>query len=169
MINKLVLSTRFSFVLAFLFVAFATPIFAQETITLQEEKVADFYPKNILKSWAKGYLFKVGDSELQVIGRKGENLEKLLIQDDEAYKQFKKFKRKVTTGKVVFWLSVGTFVGESMTPYQEYTSEVSRRRSFIRLSSVVIGGTTTIIYRALAVRNLKKSIRIYNENLKQNS
>lgn len=167
MIQKAFLKVSLSLVLIMTLVAFATPTYAQETITLQEERIADFNPKNILKSRAKGYLFKVGDNELQVIGRKGENLEAILMQDEEAYKQFKRFKRKLVTGKVVFWTSVGTHLGSSYWQFGDNSIEVYEEQRLIRLSAIVVGGAATIAFRALAIRNLKKSIRVYNENLEK--
>ena len=143
---------------------------AQDRIILKEEKVADFYPKSLTKFRAKSYLFKVGeDTEYQVIGKKGENLETILMQDEEAYKQFKRFKRKMATGKIIFWTSTGTYLTTWGVPYNSDNAEAFRQdyqiRALIRLGTIIVGGTTTILLRNQAMRNLEKAIAIYNVNL----
>ena len=144
----------------------STASFGQEKIILKAEKVKDFYLKNIIKSKAKGYLFKVGEDDYQVIGKKGKNLEAILMQDEEAYKQFKRFKRKLTSGKIVFWTSVGSYTTVWMTPYDnDITYEDVRNRSLIRTGIMIVGGTTTILLRNRAMRNLEKAVAIYNVNL----
>lgn len=148
----------------------STASFGQEKIILKAEKVADFYPKSLTKFRAKGYLFKVGEeSDYQVIGKKGENLEAILMQDEEAYKQFKRFKRKLATGKIIFWTSTGTYVTIWGLPYNTDSNEAFQQeyqiRALIRLGAIVVGGTATILLRNRAMRNLEKSVAIYNLNL----
>lgn len=147
----------------------STASFGQEKIILKAEKVTDFYPKNLLKGKAKGYLFKVGEeSDYQVIGRKGKNIEAILMQDEEAYKQFKRFKRKLATGKIIFWTGVGSYVTVWGTPYQaDITYQDVRNRSLIRTSILIIGGTATILLRNRAMHNLEKAVAIYNVNLEK--
>lgn len=148
----------------------STASYGQEKIILKAEKVADFYPKSLTKFRAKGYLFKVGeDGEYQVIGKKGENLEAILMQDEEAYKQFKRFKRKLATGKIAFWTSTGAYLTTWGVPYNTDSSEEFRQdyqiRALIRLGAIVVGGTATILFRNRAMRNLEKAVAIYNVNL----
>ena len=59
----------------FVLFCLTTSIFAQDKITLQEERLSSFYPQSIFKGRAKGYIFKVGEGDFQPIGRKGENIE----------------------------------------------------------------------------------------------
>ncbi len=84
---------------------------AQEKIILQEEYLSSFNPQSLLKGKAKGYIFKVGAGDFQPVGKKGVNIETTLMQDEAAYKEFKKFKRKINSGHLANGAGLGIYLG----------------------------------------------------------
>ena len=63
----------------FSLICLTIPSFAQDKITLQEERLSSFYPQSIFKSKAKGYIFKVGNQDFLPINRKGKNIGEIFI------------------------------------------------------------------------------------------
>lgn len=141
-------------------------LFGQEKITIKEEAVSDFVPQNFYKTrFQYGYLFKVGEGEYQAIGYKAENLEEVLKNDVIAYKEFEKFKQKITTSKVSFWVGYVGFFGLTLSQNGNDSIEQSRAKWIGSLVSAIGGGTAYFLLNRSAKKHLFNAVEIYNQNL----
>lgn len=150
-----------------LFAMLSISVFCQEKITLKEEKFSDLVPQSFYKTkYQVGYLFKIGDGEYEAIGYKAEKLEEILVTDEIAYKEFKKFKKKIAVGKVSYWLGIGSWYGLYISSQRENNSIEQRQNRFIGSFIAIIGGTTTyLVLNKSAIKSLKEAVEIYNQNL----
>lgn len=139
--------------------------FAQDKITLKEEQMSDIYPQSLWKSSGKGYLFKVGDGDFQGVGHKGNRLEEVLKNDEEAYKEFKKFKRKVAIAKVGFYVGMGSLLAYPLAIDQNDTDEEFARKTLTICGISLTGSITSIVLNFSAPKHLHNAVEIYNRNL----
>ncbi len=140
---------------------------AQSEIVIKAEKMSDFYPQSMGQSFLKGYVFKVGEGDFQAIGHKAKNLEAVIKNDEAAYKEFKKFKKKVAIGKVTYWVG---FIGLYSFPVvvDEYDTDAQMINKLIATVGTSLAGfTTTIILHHNAPKHLFNAVEIYNQNLKK--
>ena len=149
----------------FVLFCLTTSVFAQDKITLQEERLSSFYPQSIFKGRAKGYIFKVGEADFQPIGRKGENIEEILMQDEAAYKQFKKFKRKINGGSIAYGIGVSAYLSTFFIIDGNDSSETMQIKGVATAATLLIGSVTGAILHLRCTRNLKNAVEIYNLNL----
>lgn len=149
----------------FVLFCLTTSIFAQDKITLQEERLSSFYPQSIFKGRAKGYIFKVGEGDFQSIGRKGENIEAVLMQNEAAYKEFKKFKRKINGGSIAYGVGVAAYLSSPFVMDGNDSSKTLQIKGVATAATLLIGSVTGAILHLRCTRNLKNAVEIYNMNL----
>jgi hypothetical protein len=142
-----------------------TSLFAQDKITLQEERLSSFYPQSIFKGRAKGYIFKVGESDFQPVGRKGESIEAILMQDEAAYKEFKKFKRKMNSGSIAYGVGAAAYLSTPFLMDANDSIETMQIKNVAAVGTLLVGTVTGLILHYRCTRNLKKAVEIYNLNL----
>jgi hypothetical protein len=138
---------------------------AQEKIILQEELLSSFHPQTLFKGKAKGYIFKVGEGDFQPLGRKGGNIEAILMQDEAAYKEFRKFKKKINAGHISYGLGAAAYLATPFSMSENDSPQVIRTKGIIGISTLVVGTVTGYILHRRCIRNLKKAVDIYNGNL----
>jgi hypothetical protein len=148
----------------FVLFCLTTSVFAQE-ITLQEERLSDFYPQSMFRTRAKAYVFKVGEGDLQPVGVKGRNIEAVLMQDEAAYKEFKKFKRKINGGLVPYGIGTAAYLSTPFLFNDNSTEQDIAKKSIVTLSVLTVGVVTGYIMQRRSIRNLKNAVEIYNLNL----
>lgn len=143
----------------------STTIFAQGKITLKEEKLSDFQPQSLFRTNNQvGYLFKIGEGEYQAVGYKGERLEDILSTNEAAYKEFKRFKRKIAIGKVGYWVSVTGFI--PLFSIQNDDTDARAITKIIAFATLELSGTLTwIIAHRNAPKHLHNAVGIYNQGL----
>lgn len=148
------------------FALLSVATFGQDKITIKAEKFSDLVPQSFYKTkYQIGYLFKVGDGEYQAVGYKAERLEEVLKTDELAYQEFEKFKRKITVGKVTYWVSLGSSYGLYLSQNNSDTIE-QRRTKWIGSLVALFGGTTAyVLINKSATKHLLNSVEIYNQNL----
>ncbi|MFK7948758.1 MAG: hypothetical protein AB8G11_14290 [Saprospiraceae bacterium] len=142
----------------------AAATFAQEKIILKEEKLSDFQPQSLFRTNNQvGYLFKVGDGEYQTVGYKGEKVEDMLSTNEAAYKEFKRFKRKIAIGKIGYWTGGAALVS---LPFLIQDDDTQATTKFLVVGAIELAGTLTwgITHRN-APKHLINAVEIYNQNL----
>jgi hypothetical protein len=149
----------------FVLFCLTTSAFAQDKITLQEERLSDFYPQSLFRTRAKAYAFKVGEDDLQPVGVKGRNIEAVLMQDEAAYKEFKKFKRKINGGLVPYGIGTAAYLSTPFLINGNDTDQDAAKKSIVTLSVLTVGAVTGYIMQRRSIRNLKNAVEIYNLNL----
>ncbi len=140
-------------------------IHAQEKITLKTEVMSDFYPQSMFKSKVKGYLFKVGDGDFQTVGFKGKNIEAVLKNNEAAYKEFLKFKRKINIGKVSYFVGVGALVSSPFWFSETDTDEQIKNKTIGVLVTSVVSLGLTIYLGNTCIKHLENAVVIYNSSL----
>ena len=149
----------------FVLFCLTTSVFAQDKITLQEERLSDFYPQSVFRTRAKAYVFKVGEGDLQPVGVKGKNIEAVLMQDEAAYKEFKKFKRKINSGLVAYGVGTAAYLSTPFLINENNTDQDAAKKGAVTLSVLMVGSVTGYIIQRRSIRNLKNAVEIYNMNL----
>lgn len=144
----------------------ATTIFAQGKITLKTEKLSDFQPQSLYRTNNQvGYLFKVDDDEYQAVGYKGERLEEILKTNEAAYKEFRKFQRRIALGKVSYWVSGAALVSFPFLVQDDDTDvQAVTKVGIVSLLGIGSSITFAVIYRN-APRHLENAVAIYNQGL----
>lgn len=142
-------------------------MFGQEKIILKKETLSDLQPQLIAKTSKRqvGYLFRVGEEDFQAVGYKGSRLEVLLKENEAAYKEFQKFKRKVTVSKVAYWLSVASFVSTPLIVSENDTDAELTAKVGTTLGVALVGLTTALITNMDSTKHLENAVEIYNQNL----
>lgn len=140
-------------------------VFAQGEIILKAEKMSDFYPQSLWKSSGKGYLFKVGDGDFQVVGYKGSNLEEVLKNDEAAYKELKKFKRKVNVSKAAYYIGLAGLVAFPMSINENDNDEQVRNKILATAGVSLVGSVTSLVLTLNSPKHLYNAVEIYNRNL----
>lgn len=144
----------------------STVVFGQGKITLKEEKTSDLLPMSLYKTKAVGYLFKVDEGEYEGVGFKAEKLEETLSNNPEAYKEFKKFQRKTSIGKVFYWVgSAAPLVYIFSIDAKNNTDEQLIAKGITALVVTVASYTTTLVLFKNAPKHLYNAVEIYNRNL----
>lgn len=149
----------------FVLFCLTTAAFAQDKITLQEERLSAFHPQSIFKSLTKGYIFKVGDGDFQPVGKKGENLEAILMQDEAAYKEFKKFKRKVNGSHIAYGVGAAAYLSTPFIMDGNDSSTTLQIKGVSTAAILLAGSVSGVILHFRCTRNLKNAVEIYNRNL----
>lgn len=141
-------------------------VFGQEKITLKEEKLSDFQPQSLFRTNNQvGYLFKVGDGEYQAVGYKGERLEEILSTNEAAYKEFKRFKRKIAIGKVGYWIGTAGLVSLPFIVQDDDTDRQVVTKLLVVISVELVGVSTWFITNRNAPKHLHNAVGIYNQAL----
>lgn len=142
----------------------AVAVYGQGKITLKEEKASDLIPQ-WGSSYQFGYLFKVDDGEYQGIGRKGERLEDLLKTDEAAYKEFKKFKRKIVIGKAGYIVGLISVPSLYLVVQDDDEERERNAKAITAVGIAAIGTTVYIITHFTTTKHLVDAVNIYNQNL----
>jgi len=149
-----------------LFSILSIVVFGQEKITLKKERMSDLQPQSTFKAKQPvGYLFKVGDGEYQAVGFRGENLMEVLKNDPEAYKEFKRFKRKAKLSKVFSWIGVGSALAYLVILDDNDTESQTIRKLVATGIVSLTGSISSLVLFKKAPRHLENAIVIYNRNL----
>lgn len=144
----------------------STTVFGQGKITLKEEKTSDLFPMSFYKTKTVGYLFKVEGEEYQGVGFKGEKIEEILKTDEEAYKEFRKFQRKISIAKASYWVTAVSPLAYAFSVDYDKNTEQQVIGKTITFGVVAIGGmTTTLVLFKAAPKHLHNAVQIYNRNL----
>lgn len=150
-----------------IFSILSVAVFGQGKITLKEERLSDLQPQMIGKTFKfqVGYLFKVDGGEYEAVGYKGERLEKLLKADEAAYKEFKKFKRKVVISKVGYYVGLSAFVAIPFIIQDDDTESEKGAKVGTVLGLSTIGLTISTITHYNSTKHLANAVEIYNQGL----
>lgn len=124
--------------------------------------------------------FKVGNGKKQSIGFMGYNIEPYLKNNDEAYNEFMKYKKKHITRWVIYSASAISFIIGISTvnkPTGETTWDPienkrikkyeSRPSGLILMGAGLIGGIVGTLYPRGSDYYVVKAVRIYNRDLKE--
>jgi hypothetical protein len=115
---------------------------------------------------AVGYLFKIDEGEYEGVGFKAKKLDLLLRNDPEAYKEFKKFQRKTSIGKVFYWVgSAVPLVYIVSIDAKNNTDEQLIAKGITALVVTIVSYTTTLVLFKNAPKHLYNAVETYNRNL----
>ncbi len=141
--------------------------FAQDKITIKVERVSDVNPLAIFQTPKQlVYLYKVGEGDFEGIGHKGNRIEEVLKTDEVAYKEFKRFKRKLAIGKTFYWAGTVIPLTVLALPFDENSQQginIAAGSLIFMLGSY----TTTYLTFKNAPKHLHNAVMIYNQNLEK--
>jgi len=155
------------FLLISLLIGLTFQVFAQDKIVLKEYAASEFIPTSIIRNnTTKGFIFKVGTADFRPVGILAKELEPHLRINENAFNEFKRFKKKAKGSRYALLLGYATWVATPLI-----MQSFGKQNTYLPILVTGVGISLTgyisfVILQKNAPKHIGNAVYLYNESLK---